>query len=93
MILSLHVLRLAASLAAEDEADLTGKGEHSSANVTLQEGTGIDEDENDDDEEMIVVSRFKVLFNWLSSCSQKSFFICSCEIGRASCRERVYVLV
>ncbi|CAM0871652.1 unnamed protein product [Alopecurus aequalis] len=44
---------LAASLAAEDEADLTGKGEHSSASVTLQEGTGIDEDENDDDEEMI----------------------------------------
>ncbi|KAM0845234.1 hypothetical protein ACQ4PT_056508 [Festuca glaucescens] len=44
---------LAASLAAEDEADLIGKGEHNSASVTLQEGTGIDEDENDDDEEMI----------------------------------------
>ena len=56
MILSLHVLRLAASLAAEDEADLTGNREHSSANVTLQEGTGTDEDENDDDEEMIFVS-------------------------------------
>ncbi|KAM0842168.1 hypothetical protein ACQ4PT_058559 [Festuca glaucescens] len=44
---------LAASLAAVDEADLIGKGEHNSASVTLQEGTGIDEDENDDDEEMI----------------------------------------
>ncbi|KAM0860071.1 hypothetical protein ACQ4PT_046788 [Festuca glaucescens] len=44
---------LAASLAAEDEADLIGKGEQNSASVTLQEGTGIDEDENDDDEEMI----------------------------------------
>lgn len=57
LILSLHVLRLAASLAAEDEAGLTGKGEHNSASVPLQEGTGIDEDENDDDEEMIFVSR------------------------------------
>uniref|UniRef100_A0ACD5TVH4 Uncharacterized protein n=1 Tax=Avena sativa TaxID=4498 RepID=A0ACD5TVH4_AVESA len=44
---------LAASLAAEDEADLTGRVEHNSASVTLQEGTGIDEDENDDDVEMI----------------------------------------
>ncbi|XP_047089754.1 DNA repair protein UVH3-like [Lolium rigidum] len=44
---------LAASLAAEDEADFIGKGEHNSASVTLQEGIGIDEDENDDDEEMI----------------------------------------
>ncbi|XP_047089753.1 DNA repair protein UVH3-like [Lolium rigidum] len=44
---------LAASLAAEDEADFIGKGERNSASVTLQEGTGIDEDENDDDEEMI----------------------------------------
>lgn len=44
---------LAASLAAEDEAGLTGKGEHNSASVTLQQGTSIDEDENDDDEEMI----------------------------------------
>jgi hypothetical protein len=50
------VLRLAASLAAEDEADFIGKGEHNSASVTLQERTGIDEDENDDDEEMIFVS-------------------------------------
>ncbi|KQK23032.1 DNA repair protein UVH3 isoform X1 [Brachypodium distachyon] len=44
---------LAASLAAEDEADLTDKGGHNSASVPLQQGTGIDEDENDDDEEMI----------------------------------------
>lgn len=44
---------LAASLAAEDEAGLTDKGEHNSASVPLQEGTGIDEDENDDDEEMM----------------------------------------
>jgi hypothetical protein len=50
------VIRLAASLAAEDEAHLTGKGEHSSASVTFQEGIDIDEDENDDDEEMIFVS-------------------------------------
>ncbi|KAM3315089.1 hypothetical protein ACQJBY_033693 [Aegilops geniculata] len=41
------------SLAAEDEAGLTGKGEHNPASVPSQEGTGIDEDENDDDEEMI----------------------------------------
>nr|BAK08020.1 predicted protein [Hordeum vulgare subsp. vulgare] len=44
---------LAASLAAEDEAGLIGKGEHNPASVPLQEGTGIDEEENDDDEEMI----------------------------------------
>lgn len=50
------MLRLAASLAAEDEAGLTDKGEHNSASVPLQEGTGIDEDENDDDEEMMFVS-------------------------------------
>ena len=56
MILSLHVLRLAASLAAEDGADLTGKGGHGTGIGRLQEGTGIDEDENDDDEEMIFVS-------------------------------------
>ena len=73
------MLRLAASLAGEDEADLAGKGGHSFASVPLQQGTDIDEDENDDDEEMISVSRCKVLFNWLSSCSQKSFFICSCD--------------
>ncbi|XP_044362492.1 DNA repair protein UVH3 isoform X2 [Triticum aestivum] len=41
------------SLAAEDEAGLTGKGERNPASVPSQEGTGIDEDENDDDEEMI----------------------------------------
>jgi DNA excision repair protein ERCC-5 len=51
------VLRLAASLAAEEEADFTDEGKHRFTSVLLPEGAEIDEDE-DDDEGMIFVSIF-----------------------------------
>uniref|UniRef100_A0A0D9VQY2 DNA repair protein UVH3 n=1 Tax=Leersia perrieri TaxID=77586 RepID=A0A0D9VQY2_9ORYZ len=44
---------LAASLAAEEEADLTDKGKQYTASVPLQEKADINEDDDDDDEEMI----------------------------------------
>uniref|UniRef100_J3LL61 DNA repair protein UVH3 n=2 Tax=Oryza brachyantha TaxID=4533 RepID=J3LL61_ORYBR len=44
---------LAASLAAEEEADLTTKGKQYTASAPLREGADIDEDNDEDDEEMI----------------------------------------
>jgi hypothetical protein len=52
----LHVLRLAASLAAEEEANLTGKGKQYTVSVPLQEAADISEDDDEDDGEMIFVS-------------------------------------
>lgn len=57
MIFLLHVLRLAASLAAEEGSDFTDEGKHHFTSVPLPEGAEIDEDE-DDDEGMIFVSIF-----------------------------------
>lgn len=55
LIFLLHVLRLAASLAAEEDTDFTDEGTHHLTSAPLPEGDEIDEDE-DDDEGMIFVS-------------------------------------
>ncbi|OEL19728.1 DNA repair protein UVH3 [Dichanthelium oligosanthes] len=52
LIFLLLLLRLAASLAAEEETGFTGEGKHHFTSLPLQEGAEIDEDE-DDDEGMI----------------------------------------
>jgi DNA excision repair protein ERCC-5 len=56
LIFILLVLRLAASLAAEEETGFNGEGKHFRS-VPLQGGAEIDEDDNDD-EEMVFVSIF-----------------------------------
>lgn len=60
LIFLLLVLRLAASLAAEEETGFTGEGKQHFTSVPLQDGAEIDEDE-DDDEGMIFVSIFSQL--------------------------------
>jgi hypothetical protein len=59
LIFILLVLRLASSLAAEEEKGFTGEGKHFTS-VPLQEGPEIDEDD-DDDGGMVFVRIFSQL--------------------------------
>jgi hypothetical protein len=56
LIFILLVLRLAASLAAEEETGFNGEGKHFTS-APFQGGAEIDEDD-DDDEEIVFVSIF-----------------------------------